>query len=98
MSVSRRAVTLIPQEPFLLSGTVRSNVDPFKKFTDAQIIKVLNSTNLYDSLLHSSRVLSEDVKTVAKSKKNKKQTMSDDQQILDFTISSEGSNLSIGQR
>lgn len=31
---SRRAVTLIPQEPFLLSGTVRSNVDPFKRHTD----------------------------------------------------------------
>ena len=98
LNVARRAVTLIPQEPFLMSGTVRTNIDPFKQFSDAQIIEVLNSTNLYDSLLHSSRVLSEEGKTQVVVKKNKKQVLSDDQQILDFIISSEGSNLSIGQR
>ena len=52
---ARKAVTLIPQEPFLLSGTVRSNVDPFKRHRDEEIIKVLKDTNIYDSLLHSSR-------------------------------------------
>lgn len=34
MKTARNAVTLIPQDPFLISGTVRSNVDPFNKFTD----------------------------------------------------------------
>lgn len=34
IKTARSAVTLIPQDPFLISGTVRSNVDPFDKFTD----------------------------------------------------------------
>jgi len=55
LSTARKAVTLIPQEPFLLSGTVRSNVDPFQKYSDPEIIQVLKDTNVYDSLLHTSR-------------------------------------------
>ena len=70
LSVARRAVTLIPQEPFLLSGTVRSNVDPFKRHKDDEIIQVLKNTNVYNSLLHSSRQTSQETPDAAKDKKS----------------------------
>ena len=38
LKTARQAMSLIPQDPFLISGTVRSNIDPFNKFTDQQVI------------------------------------------------------------
>ena len=32
---------MIPQDPVLMDGTVRYNLDPFYEFSDAQIQKVL---------------------------------------------------------
>lgn len=96
---SRKAVTLIPQEPFLLSGTVRSNVDPFKRHTDQEIIAVLKNTNLYESLLHSSRKASTGPGNAQKSDQidtKQKPEISDDVRLLDYAISSAGSNLSVG--
>jgi ABC-type multidrug transport system fused ATPase/permease subunit len=46
IKTARDSVTLIPQDPFLISGTVRSNVDPFNKFTDDQVIQVLKETSV----------------------------------------------------
>ena len=35
LSFARKAITLIPQDAFVLSGTIRSNVDPDNKHSDA---------------------------------------------------------------
>ncbi|GAA5820282.1 hypothetical protein JCM11251_005555 [Rhodosporidiobolus azoricus] len=45
----RRAVTLIPQEAVLFSGTVRSNLDPFNNFTDAECLEVLDRVGLINT-------------------------------------------------
>ncbi|GAA5917290.1 hypothetical protein JCM6882_004151 [Rhodosporidiobolus microsporus] len=45
----RRAVTLIPQEAVLFSGTVRSNLDPFNTFTDAECLEVLDRVGLINT-------------------------------------------------
>ncbi|BGP16287.1 hypothetical protein JCM10213_008267 [Rhodosporidiobolus nylandii] len=45
----RRAVTLIPQEAVLFSGTVRSNLDPFSNFTDAECLEVLERVGLINT-------------------------------------------------
>ncbi|GAA6053022.1 hypothetical protein JCM3770_002387 [Rhodotorula araucariae] len=45
----RSAVTLIPQEAVLFSGTVRSNLDPFGHHTDAACLEVLDRVGLINT-------------------------------------------------
>jgi len=42
----RGNISIIPQTPFILSGTVRYNVDPLKKATDDEIWKALKDVRL----------------------------------------------------
>ena len=50
------ALSIIPQETALFSGTVRSNLDPFDAHTDATIWEALRTTGLHESL-HPSDVI-----------------------------------------
>ncbi|GAA5856811.1 hypothetical protein JCM8547_008855 [Rhodosporidiobolus lusitaniae] len=50
----RKAVTLIPQEAVLFSGTVRSNLDPFNVHTDADCLEVLERTGLTNATAATS--------------------------------------------
>lgn len=60
----RSAVVLIPQDPFLLSGTVRSNIDPDGKYKDSDIETVLKKTQIFDNIFDSlSRVANKDSKS-----------------------------------
>ncbi|XP_044152162.1 ATP-binding cassette sub-family C member 3 [Bufo gargarizans] len=42
----RSMLTIIPQDPVLFSGTLRMNLDPFEKYTDDEIWKALELSNL----------------------------------------------------
>jgi ABC-type multidrug transport system fused ATPase/permease subunit len=42
----RKAITIIPQDPMLFSGTVRSNLDPFGEHSDAAVWAVLDRLQL----------------------------------------------------
>ena len=46
----RRGLTVIPQDPTLFEGTVRSNLDPFGEFDDEQVWDALRTCHL--SLIH----------------------------------------------
>lgn len=56
----REAITIVPQEPTLFMGTIRTNLDPFDLYTDEQIFEALRrvhligpdeSTSAYNSIL-----------------------------------------------
>lgn len=42
----RRRLAIIPQDSFMVSGTLRDNLDPFHESTDAELTGALDSANL----------------------------------------------------
>jgi len=42
----RSRISIIPQDPTLFTGTFRTNLDPFNRFDDSQILSVLDSVHL----------------------------------------------------
>ena len=42
----REAITIVPQEPTLFMGTIRTNLDPFDLYTDEQIFAALRRVHL----------------------------------------------------
>ncbi|KAI9320842.1 hypothetical protein BX666DRAFT_2119002 [Dichotomocladium elegans] len=45
----RSSLTIIPQDPTLFSGTLRSNMDPFEQFSDDEIFTALRRVHLLPS-------------------------------------------------
>ena len=48
----RRSMVIIPQDPFLLQGTLRYNVDPVGLYSDEEILEALGKVELFESLSH----------------------------------------------
>ena len=46
LEMLRKNLTIIPQEPTIIEGTLRENVDPSNVYNDQQIINVLNDVGL----------------------------------------------------
>ncbi|KAI1145683.1 multidrug resistance-associated protein [Nemania diffusa] len=42
----RQAITIVPQDPTLFTGTIRSNLDPFDLYTDEEIFSALRKVHL----------------------------------------------------
>jgi len=51
----RENIVMVPQDPTLFSGTIRSNLDPFSLFTDEEIYTALRRVQLIGSSLNTSR-------------------------------------------
>lgn len=49
ISLLRRKIATIPQDPTLFAGTIRSNLDPFYEFTDDRLSEVLVRVGLFGS-------------------------------------------------
>ena len=51
LEILRQSLTIIPQEPILLEGNIRDNIDPSKTFSDGEILKILKEVGLGDFML-----------------------------------------------
>ncbi|GLB40491.1 putative transporter [Lyophyllum shimeji] len=88
----RSGIAIIPQDPLLFSGTLRSNLDPFGLHDDATLWDALKRAYLVENTSkHNSLALPDDeVPSGAHTPMNRF--------TLDSVIEDEGGNLSIGQR
>ncbi len=50
----RRSISIVPQEPFLLEGTLKTNLDPLNLYSDEEIDEILRNVKLYEMLEHDT--------------------------------------------
>lgn len=86
----RSALTIIPQDPTLFSGTVRSNLDPFNFYSDTEVFKSLLRVNLIDG------IPGDNVEALNVVDRHKRRT--NPFYNLENPVTEGGSNLSQGQR
>jgi ABC-type multidrug transport system fused ATPase/permease subunit len=105
----REAITIVPQDPTLFMGTIRTNLDPFNLHTDEQIFMALRRVHLIqpDELTAATTLLPEATTatdTVAAStsadEPSRPASVTNKNIFLDLSspVTESGNNLSQGQR
>ena len=46
----RKKLTIIPQEPYIVEGTLRFNIDPLDEYTDSEVIAALEKVDIFTTL------------------------------------------------
>lgn len=89
----RSRLAIIPQDPVLFSGTIRSNLDAFDEHTDAELHDALQRVHLISTATSCDEPTSSNAPTTPTQHANTNPFMS-----LQSSISEGGLNLSQGQR
>ncbi|KAK9479697.1 P-loop containing nucleoside triphosphate hydrolase protein, partial [Lipomyces japonicus] len=90
----REGLTIIPQDPTLFIGTIRSNLDPFDNYTDSEVFLALKRVKLIDDIPPASGVWSSLSLTAEQIQIRETNVF----YKLDSPVTEGGSNLSQGQR
>ncbi|RIB06325.1 ABC transporter [Gigaspora rosea] len=90
----RSNITIIPQDPVLFDGTIRSNLDPFNEHSDHELWNALRSAHLIKNFSPiSEKEESEDILSISDQKNNEQKLI-----MLDLPVKENGSNFSQGQQ
>ena len=92
----RSGISIIPQDPLLFSGTLRSNIDPFSTKTDLELYDALKRAHLVPSGSTYSPDPQSGTQTPALGSGNS--NSNSNRFNLDTVIEEEGGNLSVGER
>lgn len=93
----RQSLTIIPQDPTLFSGTLRSNLDPYNEFSDLEVLESLRQANLVSAEEIERRSSSSG--SSGNSSGNSSSNSSGNKFLdLDHEVSDGGQNMSQGQR
>ncbi|WWC71394.1 uncharacterized protein I206_105349 [Kwoniella pini CBS 10737] len=85
----RSGISIIPQDPLLFSGTLRSNIDPFNTKNDIELYDTLRRAHL---ISNTPRPSTSNRLSMSNNESNSKRFS------LDTLIEEEGGNLSVGER
>ncbi|KPI36996.1 ATP-dependent bile acid permease [Cyphellophora attinorum] len=90
----REAITIVPQDPTLFTGTLRSNLDPFELFTDAEVFTALQRVQLVSSVERARKTSTNNLgpKTSTNSLKPKTSTNTLNSPSQTLTFVAEGSS------
>ena len=101
----RESITIVPQDPTLFTGTIRSNLDPFNLFTDEDIFTALRRVQLIgvptSTTEPSTPVVLSRPGTPGRSSPTESSSPTTNKNIflnLSSTVTESGNNLSQGQR
>jgi len=81
----RSGISIIPQDPLLFSGTLRTNIDPFNEKSDHELYDALRRAHLVKTKTSTDGRVSDDDSSARKFN-------------LDTPVEEEGGNLSVGER
>lgn len=96
----RSRLAIIPQDPTLFRGTIRSNLDPFNEHTDLELWTALRKADLVavDADSKDKTPRPQTAETVATSTSNVNAPPAPSRIHLDSQVEEEGLNFSLGQR
>ncbi|EHY51906.1 ATP-binding cassette transporter yor1 [Exophiala dermatitidis] len=98
----RSRLAIIPQDPTLFRGTIRSNLDPFNEHSDLELWAALRKADLVGEEMPSTPTEKETrpqtTETAATSSSNVNAPASQSRIQLDSPVEEEGLNFSLGQR